>query len=192
MATRSAGMRRTSTLSCAAGARCSSDPHLAAAWHHRARQGRDPCAGEDMAQSLFQALDIETPIVQAPMGGGPSTPELVAAVSNAGGLGSLGAAYLTPVQIDEAIRATRALTDRPFAVNLFAGGYEDANRHVDPRPILDLVARLHEQLGIDPPAEPVLAPDPFSAQLEAILDARPAVFSFTFGLPSADDLQRVR
>ncbi|HKX10484.1 MAG TPA: nitronate monooxygenase, partial [Stellaceae bacterium] len=68
-------------------------------------------------------LGIELPIIQAPMGGGPSTPELVAAVSSAGGLGSLGAAYLTPQQILDHIKRVRALTDRPFAVNLFAGAY---------------------------------------------------------------------
>src|SRR5690349_24899520 len=53
--------------------------------------------------ALLRRLGIELPIVQAPMGGGPSTPELVAAVSNAGGLGSLGAPYLTPAQIHEAV-----------------------------------------------------------------------------------------
>ena len=59
------------------------------------------------------------PIVGAPMAGGTSTPQLAAAVSNAGGLGSLGAAYLTPAQIAEEIAAVRRQTDRPFAVNLF-------------------------------------------------------------------------
>jgi nitronate monooxygenase len=73
---------------------------------------------------LLKLLDIEHPIIQGPLGGGSSTPELVAAVSNAGGLGSLGAAYLTPDQITDAIRRIRALTSRPFNVNLFTGGME--------------------------------------------------------------------
>src|SRR3954453_24013456 len=97
-----------------------------------------PCAGGDVPHSLLAALEVETPIVQAPMGGGPSRPALVGAVSSAGGLGSLGAAYLQPAQIDEAVRAIRALTDRPFGVNLFVGGYEDAGRAFDPRPMFDL------------------------------------------------------
>lgn len=73
---------------------------------------------------MIARLGIEYPIIQGPLGGGPSTPELVAAVSNAGGLGSLGAAYLTPDQITEAIRRIRALTSRPFSVNLFSGAWE--------------------------------------------------------------------
>jgi nitronate monooxygenase len=72
---------------------------------------------------LLKLLGIEHPIILGPMGGGPSTPELVAAVSNAGGLGSLGAAYLTPDQIGDAICRIRSLTSRPFNVNLFAGGW---------------------------------------------------------------------
>src|SRR3989442_10027631 len=104
---------------------------------------------------LLQRLGIDHPIIQAPMGGGPSTPELVAAVSNAGGLGSLGAPYLTPEQITEAMRRIRALTDRPFNVNLFAGGYE-TGRHVDPGPMLALLTEIHEAVGLPAPTLPVL------------------------------------
>ncbi len=82
------------------------------------------------------------------MGGGPSTPELVAAVSNAGGLGSLGAAYLTPDQITDAIRRIRALTSRPFNVNLFAGGWS-MDQSCDAGSMLSLLAEVHEKLGFD-------------------------------------------
>ena len=57
---------------------------------------------------LLETLGIRHPIVLAPMAGGPGTPELAAAVTNAGGLGSLGCAYLSPDQIREEIRRTRA------------------------------------------------------------------------------------
>jgi nitronate monooxygenase len=144
-----------------------------------------------MFSTLLTRLGIEHPIIQAPMGGGPTTPELVAAVSNAGGLGSLGAAYLTSDQIAEAIRRIRALTDKPFNVNLFAGGHE-TERHVDPGPMLALLTEIHEALGLPPPALPVLPPDPFAEQFEAVLDARPAVFSFTFGIPKGDAMARLR
>ena len=87
---------------------------------------------------LLRRLGIEHPIMQAPMGGGPSTPELVAAVSNAGGFGWLGAPYLAPEQILDAVRRIRALTERPFGVNLFAGAYERDHR-VDARPMLALL-----------------------------------------------------
>lgn len=140
---------------------------------------------------LLKRLGFEHPIIQAPMGGGPSTPELVAAVSNAGGLGSLGVAYLAPDQIVEVIRRTRALTDKPFNVNLFAGGYE-AEKTVDPGPMLVLLAEIHAALELPPPAVPVVPPDPFDDQFEAVLEARPAVFSFTFGIPSGDAMARLR
>jgi nitronate monooxygenase len=141
--------------------------------------------------ALLRRLGIELPIVQAPMGGGPSTPELVAAVSNAGGLGSLGAPYLTPAQIHEAVHRVRALTEKPFAVNLFAGAYQLENP-IDPAPMLSILGEAHAALGLPPPALPALPPDPFAAQLAAVLEARPPIFSFTFGIPSAQDLGRLR
>jgi nitronate monooxygenase len=140
---------------------------------------------------LVKLLGIEHPVIQGPMGGGPSTPELVAAVSNAGGLGSLGAAYLTPDQISDAIRRIRTLTSRPFNVNLFAGGWND-NPRFDAAPILNLLAEIHEKLGIPPPAAPKPAPDSFPAQLEVVLDARPPIFSFTFGIPDRDAIARLK
>ncbi|HYL98089.1 MAG TPA: nitronate monooxygenase, partial [Blastocatellia bacterium] len=70
-----------------------------------------------MRNSLLEKLGIENAVIQGPMGGGPSTPELVAAVSNAGGLGSLGAAYMKPDEIIGAIRRIESLTSKPFNVN---------------------------------------------------------------------------
>jgi nitronate monooxygenase len=140
---------------------------------------------------FLRRLGIDLPVIQAPMGGGPSTPELVAAVSNAGGLGSLGAPYLTPEQILDAVRRVRALTDKPFGVNLFAGAYQTENA-VDPAPMLALLGEAHEALGLPPPVLPVLPPDPFAAQLAAVLEARPPIFSFTFGIPKPQDIARLR
>jgi nitronate monooxygenase len=140
---------------------------------------------------LLKLLGIEHPIIQGPMGGGPSTPELVAAVSNAGGLGSLGAAYLTPNQIIDAIRRILTLTSRPFNVNLFAGGWS-SNQDFDAGPMLALLAEVHEKLGIPAPVAPTPAPDPFPAQIEAVLAARPPIFSFTFGIPNRDAITRLK
>ena len=81
---------------------------------------------------------LAVPIIQAPMAGGPSTPALAAAVSEAGGLGFLGAGYLTAGQLTEDIAATRALTDRPFGVNLFVGGGAPA----DPGAVAAFAERL--------------------------------------------------
>jgi nitronate monooxygenase len=140
---------------------------------------------------LLSRLGIESPVIQGPMGGGPSTPELVAAVSNAGGLGSLGAAYLSPGEITDAIRRIRSLTSKPFNVNLFAGGYE-VTRRADPRPMLDLMAEIHAELGLPPPVLPQMPADPFPDQLAAVIDAAPPIFSFKFGIPDAGAMARLK
>jgi nitronate monooxygenase len=140
---------------------------------------------------LLKRLSIRHPIIQGPLGGGPSTPELVAAVSNAGGLGSLGAAYLTPEQITAAIQKIQSLTENPFQVNLFAGGW-NAKAHADPHPMLELLTEIHHTLGLPPPAPPLPKPDPFPEQFEAVLDAHPSIFSFTFGIPNPDTFARLK
>ena len=144
-----------------------------------------------MPNQLLQKLGIENPIILAPMAGGPSTPELAAAVSNAGGLGSLGCAYMSPEQIVEEIRRTRALTTRPFAVNLFSSRYEE---HVDanPGPMLALLAKIHEELALPAPQLPKLPPDPFPQQLDFVIEAGVPVFSFTFGIPDAAAMARLK
>ena len=142
-------------------------------------------------RDLLRKLGIEHPIGQAPMGGGFSTPELVAAAANAGALGSLGAPYLTPEQIAKDIARIRALTDRPFNVNLFCGGYASRNE-VDPAPMLAEITAIHAAYGLPPPALPPMPVNPFSHQLEVILDLRPAVFSFTFGIPDAAAMHRLK
>jgi len=136
-------------------------------------------------------LAFDHPIMLAPLGGGPSTPELVAAVSNAGGFAFLGAPYLSPEQIRESIRRIRSLTSRPFGVNLFAGGWS-RERPADAKAALSLLAGYHARLGLPLPALPDVPPDPFPAQLEEVLDARPAAFSFTFGIPPSEALQALR
>jgi len=145
-----------------------------------------------MTQSDFlRDLGIKHPIIQAPMAGGPSTPELVAAVSNAGGLGSLGSAYSTPEQIASDITKVRTLTDRPFNVNLFAGGYAPESQ-IDAAPMLALLGEIHEALHLPPPKLPPWPANPFETQLEPVLEARPAVFSFTLGIPESQAMARLK
>jgi nitronate monooxygenase len=144
-----------------------------------------------MQSRFLRRLGIEHPVMLAPMAGGPSTPELAAAVSNAGGMGFLGAAYLPPEQLADAIRRTRELTRAPFGVNLFAGGYDPAMR-ADAGPMLAVLSDIHRELGLPPPTVPSLPPDPFPQQLEVVLDARPTAFSFTFGIPAAEQLARLK
>ena len=121
------------------------------------------------------------------MGGGPGTPELAAAVSRAGGLGALGAAYMTPDQI----RTAAASAGSPLHINLFAGAW-DPEATGDPSRMLAILSRVHERLGIDPPLLPKVGPDPFPEQLRVVLEVRPEMFSFTFGIPSAEQLRALR
>ncbi|HKO58887.1 MAG TPA: nitronate monooxygenase [Thermoanaerobaculia bacterium] len=130
-------------------------------------------------------------LLLAPMGGGPGTVELAAAVCNAGGLGAFAGAYLTPAQLRVEIARLRVLTDRPFNVNLFAGGYHREPGR-DPAPILRVMEEVHQALRIAPPELPEIPPDPFEEQLRVVLDAKPAVFSFTFGVPSDSAMRRLK
>jgi nitronate monooxygenase len=145
-----------------------------------------------MATDLLRKLGIRHPIIQAPMGGGPGTPRLAAAVSNAGGLGSLACAYLTVDGLVRDFEAARALTTGgPLNINLFAGGYHTRVDR-DPSPILNLLRDVHAELELPPPVLPDVGADPFPAQVEAVLRVRPEIFSFTFGIPPADTMQALR
>jgi nitronate monooxygenase len=142
-----------------------------------------------MGQGRIEDL-LELPIVQAPMAGGPSTPALAAAVSEAGGLGFLGAGYLSAERVAEDIAATRALTGRPFGVNLFVGG----GRPADPAAGEAYAARLTgdaERAGVRLGA-PRFDDDAFGAKVDALVEARVAVVSFTFGLPPREAVERLR
>jgi nitronate monooxygenase len=140
---------------------------------------------------LLEKLGLEKPIFLSPMAGGPNTPALAAAVSKGGGLAALAAGYMTPDQITQAIRDVRAVTDRPLNVNLFAGGYATAIQ-TDPAPMMALMSAVHTELGLPAPVLPALATNPFAEQLEAVLEARPEVFSFTFGIPDRQSIERIR
>jgi nitronate monooxygenase len=141
------------------------------------------------ASALLGSLPL--PIVGAPMAGGPSTPALVAAVSAAGGLGFLGAGYKTVDALSEDIAATRALTDRPFGVNVFAlaGGTPG-----DPDAIAAYAARLAGEAARAGVAlgEPRFEDDHFVAKVEALIADPVAVVSFTFGLPPRELVQRLQ
>ena len=144
-----------------------------------------------MMNELLRRLGVEHPILLAPMAGGPTTPELIAAVTNAGGFGFIAAGYSKPEEIRQHVSRTRALTQRPVGINLFAGGYHTGSVP-DPHPMLDILTRVHERLGIDAPVLPPLQASPFAAQLEVVLDLKPGVFSFTFGVPDDADIARLR
>lgn len=133
-------------------------------------------------------LSLAHPIVQAPLGGGPSTPALAAAVSEAGGLGFLAAGYKTVDAVAADIDEVRRLTARPFGVNVFAPPQPVA----DPAALARYADRLRERYG-ERVGEPRHDDDGWDAKLALVTEARVPVVSFTFGCPPAPviaDLQR--
>jgi nitronate monooxygenase len=141
---------------------------------------------------LIELLGIEIPIVGAPMAGAQDW-ELGAAVSKAGGLGSLPCAMLAPEKIIEQVEKIRAVTDRPFNLNFFT--------HTPPRADnareaawRDRLAPYYREFGLDP-NEPIKSAQrsPFNEKLcEVVEAAKPAVVSFHFGLPENSLVQRVK
>jgi nitronate monooxygenase len=121
---------------------------------------------------------------------GVTTAELVAAVSDAGGLGSVGAARTDPDELRATIRRIRELTDQPFGVNVFAWPPFDAD--ADAKAALKALRPLYREVGLEPPRK-VRAPfDPSSLlerQLGVIVEERVPVFSFTFGIPPLDGVR---
>ncbi len=132
-------------------------------------------------------LDLRLPLVQAPMAGGPSSPELVAAASAAGALGSFGCAYLQPEEMKKQAAWVRARTARPFGINLFVAAQPGVIPEAAQRAAIDAVAGCYAQLGLPAPAPvaPPYAPD-LEAQLDAVLEIRPAVFTVHLGELAAE------
>lgn len=142
------------------------------------------------ATPFSERFGLRLPLVQAPMVGATTT-AMVAAASNAGALGSLGAAAFAPERLATEVDAIRAATDRPFAVNLFV--------LPDAAPDAATVARalaaidpLHAALGLPPGTAPARYAHDFRAQLDALVALRVPVASFTFGVLDAADVARLK
>jgi len=131
------------------------------------------------------ASDLEHPIVQAPMGGGASTPALAAAVSEAGGLGFLAAAYRGVDAVRADVAAVRAATGRPFGINVFA----------PPRPVPDAAAVERYARGLAERYGELGAArhddDGWEEKLALVAELRVPVVSFTFGCPDAATVERL-
>ncbi len=144
---------------------------------------------------LTSFLDIDHPVIQGPFGGGLSRAGLTAAVADKGGLGSFGAEALTPGEIEQTARDIRALTDKPFNLNLWVSRADAGGARPTPRD-LERAWRLFKpyfaELGLDRPDFEGRPSVPFADQVDAVLAARPAVFSFVFGIPPLDVLAECR
>ena len=133
----------------------------------------------------FSPTELEHPIVQAPMGGGASTPALAAAVCEAGGLGFLAAGYLPPDAVRKDVEAVRERTRLPFGVNLFA----------PPQPVPDPAALERYARGLAQDhevGEPRHDDDGWEEKLALLAELRVPVVSVTFGCPERAVVERLQ
>jgi nitronate monooxygenase len=140
---------------------------------------------------MRELLGIPVPVVVAPMAGGPSTPELIAAAGRAGGLGFLPAGYQDAGWLRRRIAEVRALTDRPFGVNLFLPGPRDAVDLAAIEAYAEEIRPTADRLGVAL-GEPHWDDDDYPAKLAVLLEERVAAVSFTFGCPPEGDVARLR
>lgn len=142
---------------------------------------------------LAKALNITYPIIQAPMAGGIATPELVSAVSNAGGLGSIAAGYLSPDALRTTIQETKKLTNRPFAVNLFVPSNDEIKiSEEELKRAQKLLVPFYEELKIDVPPLPTNFHEPFNELIEVVIDEQIPIVSFTFGIPQKEVITKFK
>ena len=133
---------------------------------------------------------VRWPVIQAPLGGGPSRPELAAAVSNAGGLGFLAAGYKTADEVALEIAATKRLTEAPFGVNVFVPYQPRVDEVALGGYLAELQAeasRFGSSLG-----PPVWSDDDWTAKLAVLVRDPVPVVSFAFGCPSRDILSALQ
>lgn len=142
-----------------------------------------------------EVLGIKYPILQGPFGGNLSSVGLVATVSNAGGLGGYGVYTMSPQEIVDVDKQIKAATDKPYNLNLWVSDTDAVGGTVTDAQF-DKAAALFkpyfDEAGIPLPAKPAPFKTRFENQLQVILDIKPKVFSFMFGVPSADVLEQFR
>lgn len=140
-------------------------------------------------------LGIDYPILQGPFGGNLSSVDLVATVSNAGGLGGYGAYTLTPQEIVAVNNKIKAATNKPYNINLWVSDGDAAKEGVTDAQYEQTKAAFQpyfDRLGIPMPEKPAPFQSRFENQIDVILDIKPKVFSFMFGVPSAAILEECR
>lgn len=144
---------------------------------------------------VTERLGIRYPIIQGPFGSRLSSVPLLAAVSNAGGLGSFGAQPLTAAEIETLVQEIRMKTDRPFNINLWVKDH-DADGLSISRDMFDrtyeTLRPFFEKLGLAKPEYPEYFGQKFGDQVEAVLRTAPPVFSFVYGIPDEAILQECR
>jgi nitronate monooxygenase len=148
-----------------------------------------PNSGHRIQTRRRNFLDqLTVPIVLAPLAGGPSTPELTAAVSDAGGFGFLAAGYLTVSALRERLERTRTLTDAPIGVNVFVPGTPASSQAVDA--YAAKLANDARNAGVDL-GTARFDDDDWAPKLDLLTAWPMPVVSFTFGCPERDVIDRL-
>jgi len=140
-----------------------------------------------------EILGIQYPILQGPFGGNLSSVGLVSTVSNAGGLGGYGAYTLDPQEIIDVDQQIKAATNKPYNINLWVSDMDTTDGLVSDEQFKhaqELFKPYFDELGIALPEKPARFTSRFENQVEVILHQRPPVFSFMFGVPSAEILKQ--
>lgn len=137
---------------------------------------------------VTELLKMEYPIIQAPMAGGVTTSDLIAAVSNSGGLGMIGAGYMTTTQLREQIKEIRKLTSKSIGINLFVPTEFNASED-EIRLANQLLNPIRKKLNLPPKNEVEIpsyhhALEKFNEQIKVVIEEKVPICSFTFGLPS--------
>jgi nitronate monooxygenase len=144
---------------------------------------------------VARRLGLEAPIIQGPFGGGLSAVDLVVAVSEHGGLGSFGAHHLEPEGIRDIASQIRARTRRAFALNLWIPHADSDDPQVSDAQWVsacELLRPYFDALRVPVPERPARFAPRYEEQIETVIELRPVVFSFVFGVPSAKVLDRCR
>ena len=142
-----------------------------------------------------EQLGIQYPILQGPFGGGLSSVELTATVSNMGGLGGYGAYTMSPDDIYEVDKQIKAVTDKPYNINLWVSDTDAPGGTITDtqyEQVKQLFQPYFEEAGIPLPEKPSPFKSRFENQLQVVMDIRPKVFSFMFGTLSQDVMEELR
>lgn len=149
-----------------------------------------------LKNEVTERLHIDYPIIQAPMAGGVTTSKLVSAVSNSGGLGMIGAGYMSAQQIREQIRELRQLTSKPWGINLFVPNefhiteneIHSATQALQPfREDLNLLQAIHIEIPNFQKEQ-----ENFLEQVKVVIEESIPICSFTFGIPSTEIMDELK
>lgn len=141
-------------------------------------------------KSLLEMVNIDIPIIQAGMAGGITTSALVAAVANQGALGTIGAGYMSAASLKEEIGQVKKITNKPFAVNLFATNLESTATDIEE--MQDFLNQYRYELGIESGAGQVKVKDYLKEKIGVILEENVPIVSTAFGVLSPEFIKRLK